>query len=219
MIAPFDSWRLVVLSILVPSTTIDHVVTSFQMSIPILETRKYQGLHRISSCVIRRMSDWSTFQPLNDDDDEDDEIFIGRKIDRRVYAVENDDPEVKAAVGATLDAPKVLADADPIFVPAGSQLDFDEETVLGLLSACRTELGTLFGYSEENRGVGITGSVEYVEIDGGTVVLSLAGRYWHQRTTVLDRVANYLQQRIPEIIEVVVDDPYQLSDEANRDAF
>lgn len=39
---------------------------------------------------------------------------------------------------------------------------------------------------------------------------------WHQRTTVLDRVANYLQQRIPEIIDVNVEDPYQLTDEANE---
>jgi hypothetical protein len=95
-------------------------------------------------------------------------------------------------------------------------MDFTEDNVLALLSACREELGTLFGYSAENRGVGITGGVDYVELDGPTVTVRLKGRFWHQRTTVLDRVSNYLQQRIPEIIEVNVEDPWQLTDEANE---
>jgi hypothetical protein len=98
----------------------------------------------------------------------------------------------------------------------GSQLELDEATVLGVLAACRAELGTLFGYTAENRGVGITGGVDYVDMDGPTVIVKLKGRFWHQRTTVLDRVANYLQQRIPEIIDVQVEDPWQLTDEANE---
>ena len=44
---------------------------------------------------------------------------------------------------------------------------------MGVLSACREEIGTLFGYSAENRGVGITGGVDFVEMDGLVVVLSL----------------------------------------------
>lgn len=159
-------------------------------------------------------NDWSSFQALEDDD----EVVFGKQIDRKKYADENDDPSMKAAIGSMIEAPTTLHDVDPIYVPAGSKLDLDEDTVLGLLSACRSELGTLFGYTEENRGVGITGSFEFVEIDAGTVVLSLAGRYWHQRTAVLDRIANYLQQRIPEILEVTVVDPYQLTDEANTEA-
>jgi hypothetical protein len=94
-------------------------------------------------------------------------------------------------------------------------LELSEETVLGVLSAMRGELGTLFGYTAENRGVGITGGVDFVEMDGPTVVIKIKGRFWHQRTTVLNRVANYLQQRIPEIIDVTVDDPWSLTDEAN----
>jgi hypothetical protein len=94
-------------------------------------------------------------------------------------------------------------------------LELSEETVLGVLSAMRAELGTLFGYTAENRGVGITGGVDFVEMDGPTVVIKIKGRFWHQRTTVLNRVANYLQQRIPEIIDVTVDDPWSLTDEAN----
>ena len=98
------------------------------------------------------MSDWSSFTALDDDDDDLDMV-----IDTREYAKEEDSQEMKAQVGASLDPPTIENDAEPISVPAGSQLPLDEETVLGVLSACREEIGTLFGYSAENRGVGITG--------------------------------------------------------------
>lgn len=159
--------------------------------------------------------DWSGFQAIDDDEADDD--VLGVKYDTTDYAVEDDSDETKAQVGATLDAPEIEGPAvDPILVPAGSQLELDEDTVLGVLQAAREELGTLFGYSAENRGVGITGGVDYVEMDGPTVVIRLKGRFWHQRTTVLDRVSNYLTQRIPEIIDVSVEDPWQLTDEANE---
>ena len=51
----------------------------------------------------------------------------------------------------------------------------NDETVKGVSSAWRAELGTLFGYTGENRAVGITGGVDYVEMDGPTVVLRLKG--------------------------------------------
>ena len=89
------------------------------------------------------------------------------------------------------------------------------DNVLGVLSACREEIGTLFGYSDENRGVGITGGVDFIDLDGPIVVLALKGRFWHQRPTVLSRVAAYIQSRIPEVIDVVVEDEWQLTDEAN----
>ena len=73
----------------------------------------------------------------------------------------------------------------------------------------------MFGYSAENRGVGITGGVDFVELDGPIVVISLKGRFWHLRTTVLDRVSAYIMGRIPEIIDVIVEDEAQLSKEAN----
>jgi hypothetical protein len=156
--------------------------------------------------------DWSSFSALQDDDD----IVFGAKPDRTAYAVENDDDDVKAAVGASVQGPDVLdRHVDPISVPAGSQLGLDEDTVLGVLAACRDEVQTMFGYTAENRGVGITGGVDFVALDGPTVILSLKGRFWHERTTVLARVANYLQQRIPEIVEVTVQDPWQLTAEAN----
>lgn len=77
---------------------------------------------------------------------------------------------------------------------------------------------TMFGYQAENRGVGITGGVDFVELDGPTVILHLKGRFWHQRPTVLARVGAYLMGRIPEIVDVIVEDEYELSDEANNAA-
>lgn len=41
------------------------------------------------------------------------------------------------------------------------------------------------------------GKVELVELDGPFVKISLKGRFWHKRSTVLARVGNYLKQRIP----------------------
>eukprot|EP00544_Gedaniella_sp_CCMP2646_P007862 CAMPEP_0202482364 /NCGR_PEP_ID=MMETSP1361-20130828/1781_1 /ASSEMBLY_ACC=CAM_ASM_000849 /TAXON_ID=210615 /ORGANISM="Staurosira complex sp., Strain CCMP2646" /LENGTH=158 /DNA_ID=CAMNT_0049110213 /DNA_START=111 /DNA_END=587 /DNA_ORIENTATION=+ len=155
------------------------------------------------------MSDWGDFAALEDDDDD----LI---IDSMEYAEENDSQEKKAQVGALLEPPEIEMNAEPMFVPQGSVLELDVDNVLGVLAACREEIGTLFGYSAENRGVGITGGVDFVELDGPTVVLRLKGRFWHQRPTVLARVGAYLQGRIPEIIDVVVEDEWQLTDEANN---
>ena len=128
-----------------------------------------------SLITIRHLSDWSSFQAMDDDEDED--LFGDTQIDRRAYAVEDDDDETKAAVGATLDPPTIDdPPVDPIQVPTGSQLEMSEEPVLGVLQAAREELGTLFGYTAENRGVGITGGVDFVEMDGPTVVIRLKGR-------------------------------------------
>lgn len=99
---------------------------------------------------------------------------------------------------------------------AGTILELSEENVLGLLSACREEIGTLFGYTAENRGVGITGGVDYVDMDGPTIILRLKGRFWHTRERVLERVGAYLMGRIPEIIDVVIEDEFQLTNEANE---
>lgn len=147
--------------------------------------------------------------------DDDDELLDSGVDSDFVAADENDDSAVKAAAGAALEAPEVDYDGPIIDVPQGSTLDLDEETVQGVLAACRQEIGTMFGYQAENRGVGITGGVDFVELDGPTVVLHLKGRFWHQRPTVLQRVGSYLTARIPEIVDVVVEDEWELTDEAN----
>lgn len=118
----------------------------------------------------------------------------------------------------TVEAPTVNSNYEPISVPQGSQLALDEETVEGVLAACRAEIQTMFGYTAENRGVGITGAVDFVEMDGPIVTLTLKGRFWHQRTTVLDRIKSYIMGRIPEVIDVCVADEWELTDEANNAA-
>lgn len=163
-----------------------------------------------------RVSEWSDFKALDDEQFNDAPGPPGKM---KGFADENDPQEYKAEVGSTIPEPEKSWMGDPIFLPQGSVLPLSEENVQGVLQACREEIGTMFGYSAENRGVGITGAVDFVEFDGPTVVLKLKGRFWHQRTTVLDRVEKYLQGRIPEIIECVVEDPYELTDEANDDAY
>jgi len=175
-------------------------------------------VRRVATCRARkpkeflvRMSDWSGFDDTYDDDSEDSLTQID-------FAGEHDTQEHKAAVGEMLAGPEVYSDVEPLFVPQGNIVPLNEQNVERILAACREEIGTLFGYSAENRGVGITGGVDFVELDGPIVVLRLKGRFWHQRPTVLARVGAYLQGRIPEIIEVTIEDPYQLTDEANREA-
>ena len=85
-----------------------------------------------------------------------------------------------------------------------SALPLTEENVVSTLETARTELQQLFGYSDENRNVGITGKVDFVEVDGPTVVLRLSGRFWHERRTVLGRVGNFLREAIPEISDVTI---------------
>ncbi|XP_007034493.2 PREDICTED: uncharacterized protein LOC18602819 [Theobroma cacao] len=86
-------------------------------------------------------------------------------------------------------------------------LDLTEENIELVLADARVELAQLFDTS-----VGITGQVELAELDGPFVKISLKGRFWHKRSTVVSRVGNYLKQRIPEILEVDIEDEKQLDD-------
>ncbi|MQM07592.1 hypothetical protein Taro_040432 [Colocasia esculenta] len=54
--------------------------------------------------------------------------------------------------------------------------------------------------------------VDLAELDGPFVKLRLKGRFWHKRSTVLARLGTYLQNRIPEILEVDIEDEKQLDD-------
>ncbi|KAK7337299.1 hypothetical protein VNO77_17865 [Canavalia gladiata] len=92
-------------------------------------------------------------------------------------------------------------------LPVPPPLDLTENNVRQVLEEARKELGQIFDTS-----VGITGVVELAELDGPFVKISLKGRFWHKRSTVLARVANYLKNRIPEILEVDVEDEKQLDD-------
>ncbi|KAJ4722879.1 Multidrug efflux pump subunit AcrB like [Melia azedarach] len=95
--------------------------------------------------------------------------------------------------------------------PAGGvplpPLDLTEDNVRQVIDDARVELAQLFDTS-----VGITGVAELADLDGPFVKIRLRGRFWHKRSTVVARLANYLKQRIPEILEVDIEDEKQLDD-------
>ncbi|XP_040383551.1 uncharacterized protein LOC121055336 [Oryza brachyantha] len=88
-----------------------------------------------------------------------------------------------------------------------ASLDLTEDNVRLALDEAKSELGQLFDTS-----VGITGQVDLAELDGPFVKLRLKGKFWHTRATVLARLGNYLKNRIPEILEVEIEDEKQLDD-------
>jgi len=87
-----------------------------------------------------------------------------------------------------------------------------EENAKAVLEECINELGTLFGSNPESLKVGITGLVEFVELDGPILVISLSGRFWHQRSVVVERVSKYVLDRIPECVDVEIVDAEQMDD-------
>jgi len=83
-----------------------------------------------------------------------------------------------------------------------------------LVDLIESEYGQqMFGVHEKPASVGITGEIEFVELCGPEVTLSLAGKFWHRRETVLSRTAVWLNARMPEISEVSVQDLDELKDE------
>ena len=71
---------------------------------------------------------------------------------------------------------------------------------------------TMFGRHDLPASYGITGDLEFVELQGPEVILSLSGMFWHRRETVLGRAAVWLNACMPEIVEVRVEDPEELKD-------
>jgi hypothetical protein len=70
----------------------------------------------------------------------------------------------------------------------------------------------MFGCHPRAASIGITGSIDFVELCGPEVTLSLKGKFWHRRETVLGRAAMWLNARMPEITDVVVADGEELKD-------
>lgn len=93
------------------------------------------------------------------------------------------------------------------FSASSAPLDLTEENIEQVLAEARIELAQLFDAS-----VNITGKAELAELDGPYVKIRLSGRFWHERSMVLARLGNYLKQRIPEILEVDIEDEKQLDD-------
>lgn len=79
---------------------------------------------------------------------------------------------------------------------------------------------TMFGCHDLPASHGITGEIELVELCGPEVILSLHGKFWHRRETVLGRAAMWLNACMPEIVQVRVEDKEELLDfEEIRDEF
>jgi hypothetical protein len=84
-------------------------------------------------------------------------------------------------------------------------LELCDESAEQVINEVRSELGTIFGYDPASQNVGITGKIELVEIDGPTIKVALNGRFWHATDTVMLRVKSFIQNRIPEVIDVILD--------------
>ena len=105
----------------------------------------------------------------------------------------------------------------------GDPLELCEENAILVIDEIKKELGTIFGYDPKSREVGITGEIEFVECDGPSISVSLSGRFWHATDTVMMHVESYVQNRIPEVIEVTLDrskssiqDDNRLSEEGEK---
>jgi len=95
-------------------------------------------------------------------------------------------------------------------------LELSEESVLQVINEIREELGTIFGYDKKNSEVGITGTIEYIEVDGPEVVVALNGRFWHATDTIMERVEKFITTRIPEVISVRMDETRSTIIDDNR---
>ena len=93
-------------------------------------------------------------------------------------------------------------------------LPLSEENVISCLQEfVWSDYGSqMFGCHERAASIGITGCLDFVEIDGPEVILKLSGAFWHRRDTVLGRAAMWLNACIPEIVHVNVADAEELQD-------
>ena len=109
-------------------------------------------------------------------------------------------------------APRIAPQRHPMRRYAVEEMYLCDENVEKVLEGAREDMAAVFGYAADSQKVGITGTVELVEIEGPVVIIRLGGRFWHKRSDVVQRVANYLIERIPEICDVEVEDAAQLDD-------
>ena len=109
-------------------------------------------------------------------------------------------------------APRIAPQTHKTMRYAVEEMYLCDENVEKVLEGAREDMAAVFGYAADSQKVGITGTVELVEIEGPVVIIRLGGRFWHKRSDVVTRVANYLIERIPEICDVEVEDVAQLDD-------
>ena len=87
--------------------------------------------------------------------------------------------------------------------PRMSIVECTEENVQAALDSFKAQSRSMFGCHEEAAGIGITGDIALDELDGPIVVLTLSGRFWHKRETVMRNAGAFLMRAIPEIADVV----------------
>jgi hypothetical protein len=97
---------------------------------------------------------------------------------------------------------------------APGPLPLDEENVEWCLQELiDSDYGKqMFGVHDLPAAHQITGMIEFVELDGPEVVVSLSGSFWHRRETVLGRAAMWLNACMPEITDVRVENLEELED-------
>lgn len=79
---------------------------------------------------------------------------------------------------------------------------------------------TMFGRHDMAANVGITGTLELISLEGPEATLSLIGKFWHRRETVLGKAAMYLNARMPELTSITVASAEDLQDfEEVKDEF
>ena len=91
-------------------------------------------------------------------------------------------------------------------------LECTEENVRQVLEEFSEAASTMFGRHEACARVGITGAIELADLDGPIVQVSLRGRFWHRRETVLRNARAYLLDSIPELCDVELLDPDEIDD-------
>mmetsp|Transcript_1475 Transcript_1475/g.2045 ORF Transcript_1475/g.2045 Transcript_1475/m.2045 type:complete len:204 (-) Transcript_1475:324-935(-) len=97
---------------------------------------------------------------------------------------------------------------------AADTMHLDEENVKQCLEEfVDSDYGqSMFGCHERAASIGITGNIEFAELCGPEITLSLQGEFWHKRSTVLGRAAMWLNARMPEIADVIVSDYEDMQD-------
>ena len=73
-----------------------------------------------------------------------------------------------------------------------------EENAKQVLDECMQELGTLFGSNAESRGVGITGEIEFVDLDGPTLVVQLKGAPRHAALNVIQQTVTACSESVSQ---------------------
>lgn len=93
-------------------------------------------------------------------------------------------------------------------------MPLDEDNVRSCLEVfIQSDYGKqMFGCHAWPTSFGITGELEFVDVEGPEVILSLSGAFWHRRETVLGRAAMWLNACMPEVVGVRVNDMEKLKD-------